>query len=43
MEISTEKRTLVSVRKSLADIKAGRYKDYKDVKQFRKEFELRLE
>jgi len=39
MEILADKRTLTGIRKSLEDIKAGRYKDYHDVKQFRKEFE----
>ncbi len=39
MEVLADKRTLAGIRKSLEDIKAGRYKDYRDVKQFRKEFE----
>ena len=39
MEILADKKTLASIRKSLADIKAGRYTDYRDVKQFRKDFE----
>ncbi len=39
MEILADKKTLASIKKSLQDIKAGRYKDYYDVKQFRKEFE----
>ncbi|HYB05055.1 MAG TPA: hypothetical protein VED17_11380 [Nitrososphaerales archaeon] len=39
MEILADKKTLAGIRKSLADIKAGRYKDYSDVKHFRKEFE----
>ena len=39
MEILADKKTLAGIRKSLDDIKAGRYKDYSDVRQFRKEFD----
>jgi hypothetical protein len=41
MEILADKKTLASIKKSLNDIKAGRYKDYRRVKQFRAEFESR--
>ncbi len=39
MEILADKKTLAGIKKSLNDIKAGRYKDYRDVKQFRTEFQ----
>lgn len=39
MKILPDTKTLANIRKSLADIKAGRYKDYFDVSEFRKEFE----
>lgn len=39
MEILADKKTLDSIKKGLSDIKQGRYKDYKNVKQFRAEFE----
>jgi len=39
MEILADKRTLSCIKKSLEDIKAGRYKDYRNVKQSRKEFD----
>ncbi|MGA2874145.1 MAG: hypothetical protein ABSE82_01290 [Nitrososphaerales archaeon] len=40
-EILTDKKTLASIKKSLNDIKADRYKDYRSVKQFKTEFESR--
>ena len=39
IEILADKKTLARIEKSLGDIKAGRYKDYSSVKQFRTEFE----
>ena len=39
MDIIGNKKILADIKKSLEDIKAGRYKDYRDVKQFRREFE----
>ena len=39
MEILADKKTLASIKKGLSDIKEGRYKDYKNVKQFMAEFE----
>jgi hypothetical protein len=39
MEILADKKLLASVRKSLDDIKQGRYKDYRTAKEFRTEFE----
>jgi hypothetical protein len=39
MEILADKKTLASIKKSLSDIRQGRYKDYRNVKQFRAEFE----
>jgi len=38
IEILVDKKTLASIKKSLDDIKAGRYKDYSSVEQFRTEF-----
>ena len=40
MEILADKKTLAGIRKSLQDVKT-RYKDYRDAKQFRKEFEAK--
>ena len=39
MEILADKKALASLKRSLDDIKAGRYKDFPDVKKFRREFE----
>jgi DNA topoisomerase IA len=39
MEILADKKLLAALRKSLDDIKEGRYKDYQSVKEFRSEFE----
>jgi hypothetical protein len=39
MEILADKKILASIKKSLEDIKAGRFKDYRNVKQFKREFE----
>lgn len=39
MEILADKKILGSIKKGLSDIKQGRYKDYRNVKQFRAEFE----
>ena len=39
MDIIGNKKILADIKKSLEDNKAGRYKDYRDVKQFRREFE----
>lgn len=39
MDILADKKVLASLRKSLEDIKSGRYKDYRDVKQFKRELE----
>lgn len=41
MEILADKKTLPSIKKSLNDIRQGRYKDYRSVKQFKAEFESR--
>jgi len=42
IEILADKRTLASIKKALSDIKNGRYKDYRNVKQFRAEFESKV-
>ncbi len=39
MEILADKKLLISVKKSLNDIKEGRYNDYHSMKEFRSEFE----
>jgi len=39
MEILADKKLLISVKKSLNDIKEGRYNDYHNMKEFRSEFE----
>lgn len=41
MEILADKKTLASIKKSLNDIRQGRYKDYRSVKQFKAGFESR--
>jgi hypothetical protein len=39
IEIIADKKALASRKKSSGDIRAGRYKDYSSVKQFRTELE----
>lgn len=39
MEILADKKLLAGLRKALDDIKQGRYKEYRNVKEFRSEFE----
>lgn len=41
MEILADKKLLISIKKSLDDIKSGKYKDYADVKEFRRRFQFR--
>jgi len=36
-----DKKLLISIKKSLDDIKSGKYRDYADVKEFRRRFQLR--
>jgi hypothetical protein len=41
MEILADKKLLISIKKSLDDIKSGKYRDYADVKEFRRRFQSR--
>jgi hypothetical protein len=41
MDVLADKTLLLSIKRSLDDIKQGRYKDYPNVKQFRQAFESR--
>ena len=42
IEILADKKTLASIKRALSDIKQGRYKDYRNVKQFRAEYESKV-
>ena len=39
VNVLADRKLLLSIRKSLAEIKQGRYKDYRSVKEFREAFE----
>ena len=39
VNVIADRKLLLSIRKSLAEIKQGRYKDYRSVKEFREAFE----
>jgi len=39
VNVLADRKLLLSIRKSLAEIKQGRYKDYRSVKMFRESFE----
>ncbi len=39
VEILADKKLLGAIKKSLDDIKAGRYRDFKDVKEYKARFE----
>ena len=39
VNVIADRKLLLSIRKSLAEIKQGRYKDYRSVKMFRESFE----
>jgi len=39
VEVLADKKLLWAIKKSLDDIKVGRYKDFKDVRDFRARFE----
>lgn len=39
VNVIADRKLLLSIRKSLAEIKQGRYKDYRSVKMFREAFE----
>jgi soluble cytochrome b562 len=41
MEILADKRLLISIKKSLDDIKSGKYRDYAGAKEFRGGFQRR--
>jgi len=41
MEILADKKLLGSIKRSLDDIKSGRYKDYADTKEFKRRFQSR--
>ena len=39
VEVLADKKLLGAIKKSLDDIKAGRYKDFKDVREYKARFE----
>jgi len=39
VNVIADRKLLLSIRKSFAEIKQGRYKDYRSVKMFREAFE----
>jgi soluble cytochrome b562 len=39
VNVLADRKLLLSIRKSLAEIKQGKYKDYRSVREFREAFE----